>query len=213
MTVLADSERLTRLREYHLLDSAPEPEFDAIVCTAAAHAGVPISTISLIDYNRAWFKASIGMDVAEMPLEASICAVAMRSDEVFVVPDASCDARFQDMPGVADGIRIRFYAGAPLRTRDGVSLGVLCVIDVEARDALEADERRMLETLARRTVAAFELRRDMIADRDTLTQAAWLEEASELLNRASVALERAGLGTAVAHLDHVIAMVDAHDPA
>lgn len=210
----AEAERLAKLRSYGLLDSAAEPQFDAIVGEAASRTGTPMAGIALIDGDRQWFKARLGLDRQETSLDESICAHAMRQDEVFVVPDAREDERFRDMPAVAAEGGIRFYAGAPLRTRDGTRLGTLCVIDVQRRDALDEDDRVILETLARRTVAAFELRREM-RDRGLnepedhqVSELLWRRHAAELLAKSAVALERAGEGEALAHLEHVVTLVD-----
>ncbi len=207
----SEAARLATLKEYGLLDTPPEAAFDVIVQEAASVTNTPIAMISLVDDGRQWFKAAVGVDHRENPIEESICAHAIRTDDLFTVADASTDPRFRDIPAVAREGGIRFYAGAPLRMRNGAKLGTLCVIDVAPRDDLDPEERTALELLARRTVAAFELRRDIgdAAGLDGGDAQDWLEESADLLARAAVALDRAQAGAPAAHLEHVIAMVDA----
>lgn len=208
MTDPALASRLERLRALDLMDHAPEPQFDAIVAAAAESTGASSSMISLIGADRQWFKATVGIDHRETPLADSICAHAIRGDGVFVVDDLSADPRFADMTPVKPADGIRFYAGAPLRLRDGAVLGTLCVIDVATRDGLEEHERLALEALARRTVAAFELRRDLAAGTAAGTPAALVTDAADLLARASAALDLAGATAPLALLEQVIAMVE-----
>ncbi len=211
---MADADdRLATLAQYGLLDTDPERQFDALVESAAQQIDTPIATISLVDARRQWFKARIGLDVSEGPIEESFCARVIEQDELMVVPDASIDERFRDYPNVTDGIKIRFYAGAPLKMRNGARIGTICVIDVEPREGLDDEERVVLEDLARRTVAAFELRRDLReAGHGTAVDAdrpQWLEQASEHLVKAWAALDLCGATAELARLEQVIVEVDA----
>ncbi|MGP7796366.1 GAF domain-containing protein [Sphingomonas sp. CLY1604] len=208
-----EEERLATLAQYGLLDTDPERQYDALVEEAARQTDAPIATISLIDARRQWFKARIGLDTAEGPIAESFCAKAIEQDGVFVVPDASRDERFRDYPNVTDGTRIRFYAGAPLKMRNGARIGTICVVDVEPREGLEEEERVVLEDLARRTVAAFELRRDL-REKGSDPVAAdaapqWLEQASDHLVKAWAALDVIGATAELARLEQVIVEVDA----
>ena len=205
-----DHDRVATLAAYDLTDATPERAFDAIVRDAATLMDAPISMISLVDDRRQFFKAKLGVAHDEDPIDQSICAHAIRGDDVFVVQDAREDDRFRDLAGVTGATNIRFYAGAPLTMRNGVRVGTLCVIDVEPRTALDAAERRLLQGMARRTVAAFEQRRRLRAEGDAADRnpALWLDEARDLLDRASLALEEAGATAALAHLAQVTAMVD-----
>ena len=123
-----ESDRLRSLRELKLLDTAAEPQFDAIVNAAALICGTPISLISLVDMNRQWFKANHGLEAAtETPRELAFCAHAILSDALFEVTDATQDARFFDNPLVTGSPDIRFYAGVPLTLKDGSHIGdTLC---------------------------------------------------------------------------------------
>lgn len=205
--------RQETLARYGLPDGGPEPCFDALVQAAATRFNVPISTISLIEARRQWFKARIGLDVDEGPLTESFCAKAIEHDDIMVVPDAREDERFRDYPNVTGGTGIRFYAGAPLRMRDGEAIGTICVIDVAPRAPLDLEERAALEDLARRTVAAFELRRDgreQAAETGTPPDSGnWLDQASGYLAKAWAALDLANAGDTVAQVEQLMVEVDA----
>ncbi|TXC67530.1 GAF domain-containing protein [Piscinibacter aquaticus] len=139
-----ESERLRSLAKLEVLDSEPEREFDALVHAAALVCGVPISLISLIDADRQWFKANLGLPgVSETPREVAFCAHAILQDDIFEVPDATADPRFADNALVTGHPAIRFYAGAPLRLSDGAHAGTLCVIDRQPR-RLDALQRELL---------------------------------------------------------------------
>jgi len=208
-----EEERLATLAKYNVLDTEAEPQFDALVHAASQQLDAPISTISLIDARRQWFKARIGLDVAEGPIEESFCARVIEQDDVVVVPDATLDERFQDYPNVTGGTKIRFYAGAPLKMRNGARIGTICVVDVVPREGLDEEERVALEDLARRTVAALELRRDFDEahgeDAGPATDTQWLAQASEHLVKAWAALDLVGATAELARLEQVIVEVDA----
>lgn len=143
-----ESDRLARLRGIGILDSLPQQAFDDITALAASICGTPIALISLVDEDRQWFKSSLGLDVPQTPREVAFCAHAiLQPDEVMVVADATLDHRFRDNPLVNEGPAMRFYAGAPILTKDGLPLGTVCVIDTQARQ-LGADELRSLQSLS-----------------------------------------------------------------
>lgn len=151
--------RVSALKGYGVLDTPNEPQFDSIVRDAAKRLDAPIALISLIDENRQWFKAKVGLDASETPRSISFCTHAIRGPEVFIVEDATKDDRFSGNPLVMGDPSIRFYAGAPLTTEAGQRIGTLCVIDNKPREGLTDTQRSELESLARRTVEAFELRK------------------------------------------------------
>jgi diguanylate cyclase (GGDEF)-like protein/PAS domain S-box-containing protein len=156
---LDESERQRALEQLDVLDSSPEREFDALVATAALVCGVPISLVSLIDHDRQWFKANVGLpDVTETPRDVAFCAHAILDEGIFEVPDALADPRFADNPLVSMAPDIRFYAGATLRLRDGAHVGTLCVIDRVPRQ-LSAMQREALRLLSIAAVQALESRR------------------------------------------------------
>ena len=170
-----ETERLRSLKALGVLDSAPEREFDALVQAAALVCGVPISLISLIDADRQWFKANVGLPgLSETPREQAFCAHAILDDGIFEVPDARLDPRFAANPLVTNAPDIRFYAGATLRLSDGTHAGTLCVIDRQPRQ-LNAQQREVLSHLAAAAVHALEGRRALLAERElreTASQAA-----------------------------------------
>src|SRR5689334_16543711 len=118
-----EATRLRVLRDYRLLDTAPEKALDDLTALAARICDAPISQISLIDENRQWFKSEYGINAMQTPLEVSFCGHAILGSDVMVVPDARADESFADNPLVTGDPHIRFYAGAPLRTPDGHALG------------------------------------------------------------------------------------------
>ena len=153
-----ERQRLATLRGYAILDTEPEAGFDDLTALASFICGVPISTMTLIDEDRQWFKSKVGTDDTEGPRDWSFCAYAVASGETFVVPDALEDERFATNPYVTGEPRIRFYAGVPLTTEDGSTLGTLCVIDREPRE-LTREQAHALQALANQVLAQLELRR------------------------------------------------------
>src|SRR5262245_34570540 len=117
-----EQERLTTLYKLNLLDTPSEERFDRITRIAARLFNSPIALISLIDFNRQWFKSCFGFNVTETPREISFCAHAILDDEVLVIRDTLNDPRFVDNPFVVGEPYIRFYAGQPLYALDGVKL-------------------------------------------------------------------------------------------
>jgi GAF domain-containing protein len=145
---------LDRLR---ILDTGPEADFDDIVGLASDLCGAPISLVSLVDSRRQWFKAKIGLDAEETERDVSFCAHAILGRDLLVVPNAAVDARFADNPAVQGASGIRFYAGAPLLTRDGTALGTLCVVDFDPH-RLTLAQSRGLRALAHQVTEQLELR-------------------------------------------------------
>jgi diguanylate cyclase len=153
-----EPKRLARLRALEILDTAPEDIFDALVNVAAGICGVPISLVSLVDADRQWFKANVGLpDASQTPRDIAFCSHAILGDDVMEVPDALNDWRFIDNPLVTDEPCIRFYAGAPLCMSDGTRMGTLCVIDREPRK-LSEHQLGLLKSLASAVVEALEFR-------------------------------------------------------
>jgi PAS domain S-box-containing protein len=141
----AERERLAALYAFDILDTTPERSFDSIVHTAARLFNAPIALVSLVDAERQWFKAKLGLTVDETSRDVSFCSHAMLQRQPMVICDATKDPRFQDNPLVTGEMSIRFYVGAPLRTRDGLPLGSLCVIDSVVR---ERPSQALLDSLS-----------------------------------------------------------------
>ncbi|HEX8554049.1 MAG TPA: GAF domain-containing protein [Sphingomonas sp.] len=154
-----NDDRRDALRGYGVLDSPNEPEFDHVVREAAAVLRTPIALISLLDENRQWFKAKVGLTVSETPLSISFCTHAARGKDVFVVEDARDDARFRDSPLVTGDPSVRFYAGAPLMTATGARIGTLCVIDTKPRGDPSDYEKKELARLADKVIEILEARK------------------------------------------------------
>lgn len=161
MTDLSKTEtaRLTALRDYEILDSAPEPEFDEVVNLVAQLLDMPVALISLVDGDRQWFKARVGMDSPQTPLGQSICAHAIQADALFEIPDTLDDARTVGNPLCCGELSdMRFYAGAVLKSASGHRLGTLCVLDTKPRRLTEL-QRRTLQVMADQVMRQLDLRR------------------------------------------------------
>ncbi len=163
-----ESERLRALRSYEVLDTLSEREYDQLTAIASQICGCRMSLISLIDEDRQWFKARVGLDVSETAREFAFCAHAIHEPrKTLVVPDARLDDRFHDNPLVIGDPHLAFYAGVPLVNEDGLSLGTLCVLDSEPK-TLSEPQLNALNALAEQVMALLELRRSKLALEKTL---------------------------------------------
>lgn len=154
----AHSTNVDALSTYDILDSNAEAPFDAIVNVAARLFRAPTALVSLLDAERQWFKARIGMDCAETPIDQSFCRFAVISPEPLVVLDATKEASFRDNSLVTAERGIRFYAGAPMRMNGGGVIGTVCVIDYEPRTSCDRDDLTALAQLACVTAEMISLR-------------------------------------------------------
>lgn len=157
-----ETKRLAALHRYQILDTPAEQAFDDFAFLASTLCGTPMALMTLIDSDRQWFKAKVGMDGTETSREHAFCAHTILGSEVLVVEDATEDERFADNPFVTAAPHVRFYAGAPLIDMEGHGLGSLCVVDCKRRP-LTAEQsqsmRKLLQTLARQIMAQLEFRR------------------------------------------------------
>ncbi|MGY0197413.1 putative bifunctional diguanylate cyclase/phosphodiesterase [Leptothrix sp. BB-4] len=174
--------RLAAVHRLRVLDTSPEPAFDALVEAAATALRMPVSMVSLIDADRQWFKASRGVTgtLRETAREIAFCGHVVASGEPLVVTDARHDPRFADNPLVTGEPHIRFYAGAPLWLADGSCAGALCVIDREPRE-LDAAGLDVLRSLARAVVHALEARLLGVLEHETRAALQRSEETFRLL--------------------------------
>jgi diguanylate cyclase (GGDEF)-like protein/PAS domain S-box-containing protein len=157
-----ESESLAALWALDVLDSAPESVFDALVKIASEVCGTPVSLLSLIDADRQWFKANVGLPgVTQTPRAAAFCAHAVLGDDILEVADAKLDVRFHDNPLVIGEPDIRFYAGAPVTLSSGYRVGTLCVLDRVPR-RLTGTQRTILCQLAVAAANALEGRNALI---------------------------------------------------
>ena len=163
--------RLAVLDSFGILDTPPERSFDDVVRLVSQLLDAPIAAVNLIARGRQWFKSEIGLGTREMPLDNSICRHALLEQEQMIVPDTQDDPRFSCNPLVTADGGLRFYAGAVLRTRDGVPLGTLCVLDKKPRpEGLTEQQQFMLTTMAHQVMSQIELRR-ALTDQEALNEA------------------------------------------
>ncbi len=168
--------RLAALRSFDILDTDPELAFDDLVTIAAGVCAVPMALVTLIDDERQWFKARIGLEDTETPRDTAFCAHAiLQPDRVTVINDATRDARFSDHPQVRSDPGIRFYAGAPLLSAEGLALGTLCVVDYTPRE-LEPFQLAALQALSRQAGHLIQLRRVSRELSHQLREREWYEQ-------------------------------------
>ncbi len=163
-----EARRSRALHGYDVLDTPSEAEFDDLAQIAAEVCGTPIAVVNLVDTHRQFFKAEVGLGVRQTPLETSFCGHAILTEDLMVVPDATQDPRFAGNPLVTGEPGLRFYAGALLKTPDGLPIGTVCVLDYVPRTLDEA-QVRTLRLLARQAMTQLEHRRAM-AERDKATE-------------------------------------------
>ena len=154
-----EGERLAALKRFEILDTPPEEDYDDVVSLAAYLCGTSMAVVSFVDRDRQWFKARIGVSAEQTPRDLSFCAHAIRDHpDLLIIEDARTDPRFEDHPHVTGPPHIRFYAGVPLETRDGLVLGTLCVLDPERR-GLTFAQQEALRALGREVMTLLRLRR------------------------------------------------------
>ncbi|WP_426095477.1 PAS domain-containing protein [Flavobacterium sp. DSR2-3-3] len=154
-------ERLKALKEYSVLDSLPEKEYNSITQLASYICETPIALVSLIDNQRQWLKSTVGIDVIESSRDDSFCQYTIMGDGVFEVSDALENEIFADNPFVTGAPNIRFYAGAPLQDANGFNLGSLCVMDTKPK-MLTEEQKNALQLLADQVVLLLNSRKKNI---------------------------------------------------
>ncbi len=151
--------RMAAVQEHAILDTPPDGAFDKITSLAARLFDVPIAIVSIVDHDRIWFKSHHGLQVEQIDRDPGLCASAILQDEVWVVEDTAVDPRTLSNPLVTGDFGLGFYAGAPLKTREGYNLGTLCILDVKPRQMSSADEATLAD-LAGLVMQDMELRLD-----------------------------------------------------
>jgi two-component sensor histidine kinase/PAS domain-containing protein len=165
---ILDEARLAALYDYDILDTPSEPGFDDIVELACQVCDAPVALVSLVDKDRQWFKARVGFSECQTNLSSSVCVFALIASDLLVIGDLAKDPRTSANPLVAGEPHIRFYAGAPLRTKSGQVIGSLCVIDGKPRpDGLTPAQASGLRNLSRQVMSQLDLRRSL-AERDEI---------------------------------------------
>lgn len=149
--------RLAVVRGLGLLDTAPEKRLDRLVELASFVFETPMAAISLVDENRLWFKARVGLHVSEVPRTDAFCAMTIRSRGPLIVLDAAADRRFAGSAMVVRPPGIRFYAGAPIVTREGAAIGSLCVLGDRPRPHFGNEDARILLEIAAMAIDQIEL--------------------------------------------------------
>jgi PAS domain S-box-containing protein len=171
--------RQAALARYDVFDTPPERDFDDIAILASQICETPIAVVNLVGEHRQWFKAEIGLGVQETPLDTSFCGLAILEQDFLLVPDAADDPRFSCNPLVTDGLKLRFYAGAILKTSEGMPIGTLCVLDTRPRQ-LGPHQIEAMKRLARQVMTLLELRRTLMTrDANAARLEAILESASD----------------------------------
>ncbi len=156
---ITEAARQAEIDAYQIVDTFEEQAYDDITRLAAATFHTPIAVIAFLDRDRNWFKSRIGISAAQVPREYALCEhMILRPGEVLVVNDAFADDRFRTNPLVTSDPSIRFYAGAPLISPSGHTLGALCAIDTQPREA-DAEQLAMLQFLAQQVMQKLEERR------------------------------------------------------
>ena len=135
-----DADRLEALHRLLILDTPPEERFDRIVAFAADELDMPMAQMSLVDADRLWAKARVGVDGDQMPRRDAICGHLLDQPKGLVVADLAADERFRDNPVLIDQLGLRFYAGAPLQLPSGHVVGALCVMDRQPRAFTRVDQ-------------------------------------------------------------------------
>lgn len=149
MPTADEASRQQVLDGYRIVDSLPEDTYQDIVQVAASLCNTPIALMSLVDRDRQWFKAQLGLGLQQTDRSQAVCDHAIRDPgHLMEVSDLTQDPRFRDISVVTGDTGARFYAGMPLVTTEGVALGTVCVLDTEPRSLNEL-QRTGLQALAR----------------------------------------------------------------
>jgi diguanylate cyclase (GGDEF)-like protein len=189
--------RIATLHALNLLDTDPEERFDRLTRIARSMFSVPIALVTLVDANRQWFKAKVGLDVCETSREVSFCGHAILSDDIMHIHDALEDARFADNPLVLGEPKIRFYAGCPL-TVGSHKMGTLCLIDTRPRP-FSSEEKLLLRDLA--ALAEQDLMAEHLASTDPLTKLANRRGFEAFARQALAMCTRLGRPATLAYFD------------
>ncbi|GJE56366.1 sensor domain-containing diguanylate cyclase [Methylobacterium sp. WL9] len=209
---MREPERLIALDRYDILDTPAEEAFDRITRLTRRIFDVPMSTITLIDGHRQWFKSRAGIAACETARGPALCNVAIREHRALIVPDTLEDPRFAANAFVVGDPGIRFYAGVPLLTPEGHGIGTLCAMDTRPRSFLD-DQIDTLTDLGRIVMSELELRLLAMTDglTGTLSRRAFREEFSRAFALAH--RHRHDLSCIMIDLDHFKSVNDRHGHA
>lgn len=186
-----EEKRLASLNSLHLLDTPIQERFERITRMVRRALNVPIAIFNLIDEDRQHYKSVQGLATTNAPLEAAFCTHALHEKNMLLVPDAKKDQRFFDNPFVTSGLNVRFYAGCPVRTPDGMPIGTLCAIDTEPRD-MSAEQLDALRDLAAMVETELKLasvsraQKNLIEELDSANRLAMIDPLTRLWNRTGM---------------------------
>lgn len=186
--------RLAAVEQLEILDTENDPDFDDLVKMAALIFNVPISTVTIIDRDRQWFKASVGLSVRETPREIAFCHQAIQQKEPLIVSDTKKDTRFANNPLVTEQPHLGFYAGVPLRNAEDLAIGTFCIMDSVPK-TLSSKDIDILKVLANQAAKLLELMaernklRDLVAEKEQINQ-----QLEEIRQRWQFAIEGSGDG-------------------
>lgn len=208
----AEQQRLEALARYDILDTGEEESFDRITRMVRRTLKVGMSTVTFLDGHRQWFKSRQGVEICEGDRKDALCDVTIREAMPLIVPDTTQDPRFADNPLVTGAPHLRFYAGIPLRTRDGHNIGTLCAMDTQPR-ILTSDEIETLDDLARTVMTELELRLQASTDPLTgaLSRRVFREDATRAIALAQ--RHRHDLSLIAFDIDHFKRVNDTHGHA
>jgi len=209
---VTENDRLEALDRYDILDTRQEESFDRIARLIKLTLDVEIGLVSLMDAHRQWYKAIEGGGGTEVPLDVAFCRHMLKDGRAFVVPDATTDVRFKDNPYVTGAAHVRSYAGAPLLTSEGFTIGSICAIGSTARD-FSPREQAILAELAALAMSEIELRTIAAADGLTgvMTRRAFKDDAQRFISLAK--RHRGALSCISFDLDHFKAVNDTYGHA
>jgi PAS domain S-box-containing protein len=160
----SEEDRIEALRACGILDTPAEGVYDDLVELATRICQTPMGAVSLVDCDRQWFKARVGIDAPQTARDNSFCAHGIvEENDLFIVKDARADERFSDIPLVQEDPNIHFYAGARLTNSEGHNLGMLCVMDRVPRE-LDERQKEALKILARQVVVQMDLQKQIRDD-------------------------------------------------
>ncbi|HSC68946.1 MAG TPA: sensor domain-containing phosphodiesterase [Cellvibrio sp.] len=160
--------RLKALSAYGFDDEQLLQSLDPVVRIASRMFGMPVAAVNMIGSDHVFFAASTGVGHVDMRRDVSFCAHAINQADVMLVPDATLDERFHDNPLVTGDTNLRFYAGVPLMSPEGLALGALCIIDDQPHHDFSPEDCKRLQELAKMASDRLELRRiEVAAERST----------------------------------------------
>lgn len=189
--------RMAALAAYAIMDTPVEQPFEDVALLAAEVCRTPVALVSFVGRDRQWFKARIGFEPSQTPIRQSVCLHALKQSTPLVIPDLRLDPRTWENTLVTRGPRVRFYAGAPLVTADGVPLGSVCVLDTEPRpEGLSPTQLQSMQALARQVMQLLEARLTLVSrDEELRAEQESGQQAQRTGERLRSATEAGGVGT------------------